>query len=74
MKGLAGTNIPKEEGLQIIRQVRDLYKNLNPFIKPFVPPLPDILKKIPPVARKYTVDDLVQLLEWAAEEGLLNSA
>ena len=69
MKSLAG--VPEEDAREIIRQVRDLYRNMNPFVKSFVPSASDVLRKIPPVARKYTVDDLIRLLEWAAKEGLL---
>lgn len=69
MNSLAG--IPEDDAREIIRQVRDLYRNLNPFVRSLVPSPSQILRKIPQVARKYTVDDLIRLLERASDEGLL---
>ncbi len=61
--------ISEEDQKIIIREINELYKNMNPLVRMVVPSLPYILKRIPASARRYTVEELIQFLEEAHEKG-----
>jgi hypothetical protein len=48
-----------------------MYDKIPGFIRPMLPSLPDILKRIPPSAGKYSLNEIIQLLDWAYDSGQL---
>lgn len=68
---LKGTSIEEKDGKEIISGVQAMYDKIPGFIRPMLPSLPDILKRIPSSAGKYTLNDIIQLLDWAYESGQL---
>src|SRR6266566_3236183 len=62
---LKGTSIEDKDAKEIISGVQAMYDKIPGFIRPMLPSLPDILKRIPSSAGKYTLNDIIQLLEWA---------
>lgn len=48
-----------------------MYEKIPSFFRPMIPSLPDVLKRIPPSASKYTLGEIIQLLDWAYENGHL---
>jgi len=67
--GYAGTPISPEDAEEIIDEVRRAYAKVPVVFRSFVPSLPELLGKVPERARKYTLGDLIRLLESAYEEG-----
>jgi len=67
--GYAGTSITPEDAEEIISEVSLGYAKVPIVFRSFVPSLPELLSKIPACARKYTLGDLIKLLESACEEG-----
>jgi len=67
--GYAGTSISHEDAEKIISEVSRAYAKVPIVFRSFVPSLPELLKKIPACARRYTLSDLIRLLESAYEEG-----
>ena len=55
---------------EILEGVRQLYARVPLLIRPMIPPLPNILRQIPQCAMKYTLGELVELLEEAHAKGL----
>lgn len=68
---LKGTSIEEKDAKEIIAGVQAMYDKIPGFIRPMLPSLPDILKRIPSSAGKYTLDEIIQLLDWAYENGQL---
>lgn len=68
---LKGTKIEEKDAKEIITGVQAMYEKIPGFIRPMLPSLPDILRRIPPSAGKYTLDEIIQLLDWAYENGQL---
>ena len=69
--GLKATNIDDKDAKEIIAGVQAMYDKIPAFIRPMLPSLPDILRRIPPNAGKYTLSEIIQLLDWAYETGQL---
>lgn len=69
--GLKGTNINEKDAREIIDGVQAMYDKVPSFFRPMLPSLPDVLKRIPESAGKYTLGEIIQLLDWAYENGLL---
>ncbi len=69
--GLKGTSISERDAKEIIDGVQALYEKIPSFFRTMVPSLPDVLKRIPPSASKYTLGEIIQLLDWAYENGHL---
>lgn len=67
--GYAGTSISPEDAEEIISEVSSAYARIPMMFRPFIPSLPGLLGRIPMCARKYTLGDLIRLLEWAHEQG-----
>jgi len=67
--GYAGTPISPEDAEEIINEVSRAYAKIPIMFRSFIPSLPELLRKIPECARKYTLGDLIRLLEFAHEEG-----
>jgi len=67
--GYAGTSITPEDAEEIINEVSRAYAKVPMMFRSFLPSLPELLRKIPDCARKYTLGDLIKLLESAHEEG-----
>src|SRR5260370_36129707 len=68
---LKGTSIEEKDAKDIISGVQAMYDKIPGFIRPMLPSLPDILKRIPSSAGKYTLNEIIQLLDWAHESGQL---
>jgi hypothetical protein len=68
---LKGTNIDEKDAKEIISGIQAMYDKIPGFIRPMLPSLPDILKRIPTSAGKYTLNDIIQLLDWAYDTGQL---
>ena len=69
--GVKGTNINEKDAREIIEGVQAMYDKVPSFFRPMLPSLPDVLKRIPESAGKYTLGEIIQLLDWAYENGLL---
>lgn len=69
--GPKGLNIDEKDAREIIAGVQAMYEKIPGFIRPMIPAIPDVLKRIPPSAGKYTLNELIQLLDWAYETGQL---
>jgi hypothetical protein len=51
--------------------VQAMYEKIPAFVRPMLPALPDILRRIPASAGKYTLNEIIQLLDEAYETGRL---
>lgn len=71
MMGFANTNISKEDAETILIALAKVYGNIPSEIKQFIPPFEKILENIPDEARKYTVEDIIKLLQWAKDNGII---
>jgi len=63
--------IAPEDAQEIVEEVRRVYSSIPLIARPMVPPMPQILKRIPVCARKYTLQQIIDLLEEAHAQGLL---
>ena len=70
--GVKGTNINEKDAKDIIDGVQAMYDKVPSLFRSMLPSLPDVLRRIPPSAGKYTLGEIIQLLDWAYENGLLN--
>jgi len=68
---LKGTSIEEKDAKEIVSGVQAMYDKIPGFFRPMLPSLPDILKRIPSSAGKYTLNEIIQLLDWAYESGQL---
>jgi hypothetical protein len=69
--GLKGTSITEKDAEEIIDGVQAMYEKIPPLFRPMLPSMPDVLRRIPPSAGKYTLDEIIQLLDWAYHNGHL---
>jgi hypothetical protein len=69
--GVKGTSINEKDAKEIIDGVQAMYDKVPGFFRPMLPSLPDVLKRIPESAGKYTLGEIIQLLDWAYANGLL---
>ena len=67
----ASTQISPQDAQEIVAEVQALYASIPVLVRPMVPPLPQILRQIPACARKYTLQQLIELLEEAHAQGLI---
>jgi hypothetical protein len=65
------TSIQGKDATEIIAGVQAMYEKIPAFIRPMLPALPDILRRIPTSAGKYTLNELIELLDDAYETGRL---
>ena len=56
---------------EIVAGVQAMYDKIPAFFRPMLPALPDILRRIPPSAGKYTLNEIIELLDAAYETGKL---
>ncbi len=68
---LKGTSIEEKDAKEIIAGIQAMYDKIPGFIRPMLPSLPDILKRIPSSAGKYSLNEIIQLLDWAYDSGQL---
>ncbi len=66
-----GTSIQGKDADEIVAGVQAMYEKIPAFIRPMLPALPDILRRIPASAGKYTLNELIELLDSAYETGKL---
>ena len=48
-----------------------MYSAIPPVLKNYIPPLDRILKVLPDTVRKYSVEDIIKLLDWAAKNEIV---
>ena len=65
------TSIQEKDAEEILAGVQAMYEKIPAFIRPMLPALPDILRRIPSSAGKYTLNEIIQLLDEAYETGRL---
>jgi hypothetical protein len=65
------TSIQGKDATEIIAGVQAMYEKIPAFIRPMLPALPDILRRIPASAGKYTLNEIIELLDEAYETGRL---
>ena len=66
-----GTSIQGKDADEIVAGVQAMYEKIPAFIRPMLPALPDILRRMPASAGKYTLNELIELLDSAYETGKL---
>ena len=66
-----GTSIQGKDADEIVAGVQSMYEKIPAFIRPMLPALPDILRRIPASAGKYTLNEIIELLDSAYETGKL---
>src|SRR5690242_7665661 len=66
-----GTSIQGKDAEEIVAGVQSMYEKIPAFIRPMLPALPDILRRIPASAGKYTLNEIIELLDSAYETGKL---
>ncbi len=66
-----GTAIQGKDAEEIVAGVQAMYEKIPAFIRPMLPALPDILRRIPASAGKYTLNEIIELLDSAYETGKL---
>ena len=64
-------NINEKDADEIIAGVQAMWDKIPSFVRPMLPALPDILRRIPSSAGKYTLNEIIQLLDSAYESGRL---
>jgi len=69
--GLKGTSITEKDAKEIIDGVQALYDKIPSLFRPMLPSLPDLFRRIPSSAGKYTLDEIIQLLDYAYQNGHL---
>ena len=69
--GVKGTSITEKDAKEIIDGVQEMYDKIPTLFRTMLPSLPDVLRRIPPSAGKYTLDEIIQLLDWAYKNGHL---
>ena len=65
------TGIDDKDADEIIQGVQAMYDRIPGFVRPMLPALPDILRRIPASAGKYTLNERIELLDSAYETGRL---
>ena len=65
------TSIDEKDAEEIIAGVQAMYDKIPGLIRPMLPALPDILRRIPSSAGKYTLAEIIQLLDSAYASGRL---
>src|SRR5438067_11450721 len=66
-----GNGIDEKDATEIIAGVQARYEKIPAFIRPTMPALPDILRRIPSSAGKYTLNEIIQLPDEAYATGPL---
>ena len=66
-----GISIQGKDADEIVAGVQAMYEKIPAFIRPMLPALPDILRRIPSSAGKYTLNEIIELLDSAYETGKL---
>jgi hypothetical protein len=66
-----GPNIEGKDADEIVAGIQAMYEKIPAFIRPMLPAMPDILRRIPASAGKYTLSEIIELLDWAYETGKL---
>jgi hypothetical protein len=69
--GPKGNSIDEKDANEIIAGVQAMWDKIPSIIRPMIPAIPDVLRRIPPSAGKYTLNEIIQLLDWAYENGQL---
>ena len=69
--GFAGTSITNDDAQEILTSLVKAYSAIPPVFKEYIPPLDRILKVLPDTVRKYSVEDIIQLLDWAAKNEIV---
>lgn len=69
--GFAGTNISNEDAEVILTSLVKAYSIVPQQLRRFIPKLETILEAVPDEARKYSLEDIIKLLSWAAQNEII---
>ena len=69
--GFIGTDITEKDAEVILTSLVKTYSVIPSGLKQYIPSLETILEAIPNEARKYSLDDIVKLLAWAAKNQIV---
>jgi hypothetical protein len=69
--GFAGTSITNEDAEEILTSLVKVYSAIPPILKSYIPSLDRILTVLPDAVRKYSVEDIIKLLDWAAKNEIV---
>ncbi len=69
--GFVGTSITKEDAEVILTSLVKAYSVIPSQLKQCVPSLEVMLETIPDEARKYSLEELITLLAWAAKNEIV---
>ncbi len=69
--GFVGTEITDEDAEAILTSLVRAYSVIPSGLKGYIPSLERILEAIPDEARKYSLEDIIKLLAWAAKNEIV---
>ncbi len=69
--GFIDTDITNEDAEEILTTLVTAYSSIPPTLKQYIPPLDRVLKVLPDSVRKYSVEDIIKLLDWAAKNEIV---
>jgi hypothetical protein len=69
--GFIGTDITEKDAEIILTSLVKTYSVIPSSLKQYIPSLETILEAIPDEARKYSIEDIVKLLDWAAKNQIV---
>ena len=69
--GFAGTSITNDDAEEILTSLVKAYCAIPHVLQNYIPPLDRILKVLPDTVRKYSVEDIIKLLDWAAKNEIV---
>ena len=69
--GFLGTDVSDSDAEIILTSLVKAYSVVPDGLKEYVPKLEDVLEAIPDEARKYSLEDLIKILSWAAKNEIV---
>ncbi len=69
--GFLGTDVSDSDAEVILTSLVKTYAVIPDGLKEYVPKLEDVLEAIPEEARKYSLEDLIKILSWAAKNEIV---
>ncbi len=69
--GFIGTSITENDAEVILTSLVKTYSVIPQQLRPYVPDLEIVLESIPREARKYSLEELIELLSWAAKNQIV---
>lgn len=69
--GFVGTEITNEDAEEILASIAKAYSAIPEIARPYIPSLDKILRSLPDSVRKYSVMDIIKLLDWAVKNEII---